>query len=57
MPPPPQEIRPYSGIINHHNPLIRPYFLGGVALVGAPLDSHDDTSTKYTMYIAHVQNS
>ena len=23
--PPPQEIRPYSGIINHHCPLIRPY--------------------------------
>ena len=26
-----------------NNPLIRPYFLGGVALGGVPLDCHDDT--------------
>ena len=25
-----------------NSPLIRPYFLGGVALGGVPLDSHDD---------------
>ena len=28
----PREIRPYEGIINHHHPLIRPYFLRGGTL-------------------------
>ena len=36
---PPQEIKPYWGVVNHH---CRPYFLQGGALGGlGPLDSHD----------------
>ena len=44
---PPQEIRPYQGSINHWFPLIRPkiraLFLGGVALGGGTLGSHEYT--------------
>ena len=34
--PPPQKVRPMVD-----NPFIRPYFPGGVALGGGPLNSHD----------------
>ena len=39
---PPQEIRPYSGTINHRFPLIRALFLGGGGFGGVPLDFHDN---------------
>ena len=41
---PPQEnkalLRDYLGTMMVNNPLIRPYFLGGVSLRGVPLDSN-----------------
>ena len=45
MPPPPQEIAgPNKALLretNGNSPLIRPYFLGGGGIGGAPLGSHD----------------
>lgn len=41
---PAQDIKLYSGIMNHrppNNALLRPYLLGGVALGGVPLDFHE----------------
>jgi len=40
-------------ILSH--PLIRPYFLAGVALGGVPLDSHDVVFSRGTMAKGKVQ--